>query len=109
MAGCAAAFNRPGKRLALAACAKKVMGKAAAGSTQRRKRSVFCNALGHAVEQGHLGSNPVDRIPEPVRFHPRGLPPQHPLVVIDQRQRLLVLAQVDPQHRAAPRHHPPQP
>jgi hypothetical protein len=49
-------------RLALAACAKKLTGKAAAGSTQRRKRSVFYNALGHTVEQGHLGSNPVDRI-----------------------------------------------
>jgi integrase len=36
--------------------------KAAAGSTQRRKRSVFYNALGYAVEQGHLPSNPIDRI-----------------------------------------------
>ena len=49
-------------RLALAACAKTLTGKPAAGSTQRRKRSVFCNALGYAVEQGHLTSNPVDRI-----------------------------------------------
>jgi len=49
-------------RLALGACARKLNGKAAAGSTQRRKRSVFYNALGYAVEQGHLGSNPVDRI-----------------------------------------------
>src|SRR5580700_877489 len=49
-------------RLALAACAKTLAGKAAAGSTQRRKRSVFYNALGYAVEQGHLTSNPVDRI-----------------------------------------------
>ena len=32
------------------------------GSTQRRKRSVFYNALGYAVELGRLGSNPVDRI-----------------------------------------------
>jgi hypothetical protein len=30
--------------------------------TQRRKRSVFYNALGYAVEQGHLAANPVDRI-----------------------------------------------
>jgi hypothetical protein len=29
---------------------------------QRRKRPVFCNALGYAVEQGYLASNPVDRI-----------------------------------------------
>ena len=49
-------------RLALAACAKTLAGKPAAGSTQRRKRSVFYNALGYAVELGHLGSNPVDRI-----------------------------------------------
>jgi hypothetical protein len=49
-------------RLALAACAKTLAGKAAAGSTQRRKRSVFYNALGYAVELGLLGSNPVDRI-----------------------------------------------
>ena len=49
-------------RLALAACAGTLTGKAAAGSTQRRKRSVFYNALGYAVEQGHLAANPVDRI-----------------------------------------------
>jgi len=49
-------------RLALAACAKTLAGKPAAGSTQRRKRSVFYNALGYAVELGHLASNPVDRI-----------------------------------------------
>jgi integrase len=49
-------------RLALAACARNLTGKPAAGSTQRRKRSVFYNALGYAVEQGHLASNPVDRI-----------------------------------------------
>jgi integrase len=49
-------------RLALGACARKLNGKAAAGSTQRRKRSVFYNALGYAVEQGHLTANPVDRI-----------------------------------------------
>jgi integrase len=49
-------------RLALAACAKTLAGKPTAGSTQRRKRSVFYNALGYAVELGHLSSNPVDRI-----------------------------------------------
>jgi integrase len=49
-------------RLALGACARTLTGKAAAGSTQRRERSVFYNALGYAVEQGHLPSNPVDRI-----------------------------------------------
>jgi hypothetical protein len=49
-------------RLALAACAATLAGQSAAGSTQRRKRSVFCNALGYAVEFGLLGANPVDRI-----------------------------------------------
>jgi integrase len=49
-------------RLALGACARTLAGKPAAGSTQRRKRSVFYNALGYAVELGLLGSNPVDRI-----------------------------------------------
>ena len=49
-------------RRALDACARTLTGKAAAGATQRRKRSVFYNALGYAVEQGHLASNPVDRI-----------------------------------------------
>jgi integrase len=49
-------------RQALVACARTLTGKAAAGATQRRKRSVFYNALGYAVEQGHLASNPVDRI-----------------------------------------------
>jgi hypothetical protein len=33
-------------RLALGACARTLAGKAAAGSTQRRKRSVFYNTLG---------------------------------------------------------------
>ena len=55
-------------RLALGACAKTLTGKAAAGSTQRRKRSVFYNALGYAVEQGHLGLQPGR--PHPVD-HPR--------------------------------------
>jgi integrase len=49
-------------RLALGACARTLAGKPAAGSTQRRKRSVFYNALGYAVELGRLASNPVDRI-----------------------------------------------
>jgi integrase len=49
-------------RLALTACSRKLTGKPAAGSTQRRKRSVFYNALGYAVELGRLSANPVDRI-----------------------------------------------
>jgi integrase len=58
-----AALDDPARvRLALSACARTLEGKAAAGSTQRRKRSVFYNALGYAVELGHLASNPIDRI-----------------------------------------------
>jgi integrase len=49
-------------RVALGACARTLTGKPAAGSTQRRKRSVFYNALGYAVELGRLPSNPIDRI-----------------------------------------------
>ena len=41
---------------AWAACARTLAGKSVAGSARRRKRSVFCNSLYYAVEQGHLGS-----------------------------------------------------
>jgi hypothetical protein len=48
--------GRPGDtatvRLALAACARSLTGKAAGRSTQRRKRSVSYHAHGYAVEQG---------------------------------------------------------
>jgi len=37
-------------------------GRAAAATTVRRKRAVFYNALGYAVELGLLSSNPVDRV-----------------------------------------------
>jgi integrase len=40
----------------------KLDGKPAAASTVLRKRAVFYNALGFAVEFGHLPSNPVDRL-----------------------------------------------
>ncbi|HEX9356055.1 MAG TPA: tyrosine-type recombinase/integrase [Streptosporangiaceae bacterium] len=49
-------------RTVLGACARTCAGKPAAATTQRRKRAVFYNALGYAVEQGLLGANPVDRI-----------------------------------------------
>ena len=49
-------------RAVLGACARTCAGKPAAATTQRRKRAVFYNALGYAVEQGLLGANPVDRI-----------------------------------------------
>jgi integrase len=36
--------------------------KPAAASTVRRKRAIFYNAVGYAVDQGLLGSNPIDRL-----------------------------------------------
>lgn len=48
-------------RTVLGACARTCAGKPAA-TAQRRKRAVFYNALGYAVEQGRLAANPVDRI-----------------------------------------------
>jgi hypothetical protein len=63
-------------RRALAACAQTLTGKAAAGATQRRKRSVFYNALGYAVEQGRLPANPVDRIQWTTRRRAERRPPR---------------------------------
>jgi integrase len=37
-------------------------GKPAAATTVQRKRAVFYNALGYAVELGHLDANPIDRV-----------------------------------------------
>ena len=62
-------------RLPFGACTRTLTGMAAAGSTQRRKRSVFSNALGYAVEQGHLVPNPVDRIQWPPGCRGDGGPP----------------------------------
>jgi integrase len=49
-------------RSVLGACARTQAGEPAAATTQRRKRAVFYNAIGYAVEQGLLPANPVDRI-----------------------------------------------
>jgi integrase len=46
-------------RQALTACARNINGKAAAATTQRRKRAVFSNACGYAAELGLLTANPV--------------------------------------------------
>jgi integrase len=49
-------------RAALAACSRTLGGAPAAATTQRRKRAVFHNAVGYAVEQGLLAANPIDRV-----------------------------------------------
>jgi integrase len=49
-------------RAGLSACARTLEGKAAAATTSRRKRAVFYNALGYAVEREVLDFNPIDRI-----------------------------------------------
>ncbi len=49
-------------RTALNACARRLDGRPAAATTTRRKRAVFANALGYAVELGLLPANPLDRI-----------------------------------------------
>jgi integrase len=49
-------------RAVLNACARRLDGTPAAAATARRKRAVFHNALGYAVELGLLGANPLDRI-----------------------------------------------
>jgi integrase len=49
-------------RAALAACSRKMDNSPAAATTARRKRAVFYNALGHAVERGQIRSNPVDAV-----------------------------------------------
>ena len=49
-------------RLALNACARKLDGAPAAATTTSRKRAVFYNALGYAVERDLLEYNPVDKV-----------------------------------------------
>lgn len=49
-------------RRVLNALAIRLDGKPAAGTTTYRKRAVFYNALGYAVERGLLPSNPVDLV-----------------------------------------------
>jgi integrase len=49
-------------RRVLDGLAVKLDGTAAAAATVRRKRTAFYNALGYAVELGHLSANPVGRL-----------------------------------------------
>jgi integrase len=49
-------------RAALDALARRLDGKPAAATVVRRKRAVFYNALGYAVERGQLDFNPIDRV-----------------------------------------------
>ncbi|BCJ27961.1 tyrosine-type recombinase/integrase [Actinocatenispora sera] len=54
--------NAATARRALDACAVRLDGKAAAATTVARKRAVFYNALGYAVEREQLSANPIDKI-----------------------------------------------
>lgn len=49
-------------RVGLNACARKLDGSPAAATTCNRKRAVFYNALGYAIERGLLDYNPIDRV-----------------------------------------------
>jgi integrase len=49
-------------RAVLSDCARTQVGRPAAATTQRRKRSVLYNAVGYAVEKRLLDANPIDRI-----------------------------------------------
>ncbi|MFF1836789.1 tyrosine-type recombinase/integrase [Streptomyces sp. NPDC058231] len=49
-------------RAALDALTKKLDGSTAAASTIRRKRAIFHNALGYAVDAGHLSQNPLPQV-----------------------------------------------
>jgi hypothetical protein len=64
---------------------------------QVRRRSLAC------------AHRPVQRLTQPERLHLHRLTRQHPHIMIDHRQRLLILGQVDPDHHAIARQQPPQP
>jgi integrase len=49
-------------RAVLGACARRLDGKPAAATTTRRKRAVFANALGYAVERRLLPASPLGQI-----------------------------------------------
>jgi hypothetical protein len=49
-------------RVALNGCARRLDGRPAAATTTRRKRAIFANALGYAVERRLLPANPLGRI-----------------------------------------------
>ena len=56
-----------------------------------------------------LPDRAVQRLTQPERLHPYGLTRDHPDIVIDHRDRLLVFGQVDPDHRTITRQQPAQP
>ncbi|GAA2994067.1 tyrosine-type recombinase/integrase [Streptomyces fulvorobeus] len=76
-------------RAALDALTKKLDGTTAAASTIRRKRAIFHNALGYAVDAGHLSQNPLPQVqwkaPEQVEEE------LDPATVPDPRQALALL------------------
>jgi integrase len=82
-------------RAALDSLARQLDGKPAAPNTVARKRAVFYNALGYAVEVGLLVANPIDRI---AWRAPRAVETVDRRVVVNRRQahRLLTAVAVQP-------------
>lgn len=82
-------------RSALDALTKKLDGTTAAASTIRRKRAIFHNALGYAVDAGRLSMNPLPQVqwkaPEQVAEE------LDPATVPDPRQALALLSAVQAQ------------
>lgn len=77
-------------RAALDALTKKLDGTTAAASTIRRKRAIFHNALGYAVDAGRLTDNPLPQVqwksPEQVaeELDPASVPdPRQALALLD--------------------------
>ncbi|XHM92833.1 hypothetical protein AB0761_21835 [Peterkaempfera sp. SMS 1(5)a] len=84
-------------RRALNALTMRLDGKTAAASTMRRKRAIFHNALGYAVEAGHLADNPLHRVQWKV---PDVAEVVEPEVVVSPEQAAALLAAVRSQgHR----------
>src|SRR5439155_19538028 len=56
-----------------------------------------------------LRHRPIQRRAQPERLHPHRLAGQHAHIMIDHRERLLLIRQVDPDHRAISRQHRTKP
>lgn len=87
-------------RLGLDACTRRLDGSPAAATTVARKRAVFYNALGYAVERGHLTSNPIDQVQWTAPAVAEAIDRR---VVANTRQVERILAQVPDSGTSGPR------